>query len=311
MPNGDKVTAARPMFAGERANKALHLTPENVAKIRDYIHFSRVAQPVLWSWGAGELERWTAFNFIDAWVVSRHRLARPPFPWYATGAQALRWRSCHVSNDAPFSFFRGPCRCLITSLSVSECLRKVQTEIAEPTLPVRKWLGWFPLRGTPRIWRKMRKHDVLFLTDSADRGREWLFYSQFIAHGSGTMIRGQYRTPTAVWGLVLVVTLYGMYLVVSSYLGVPVLLVGRRTGGIRPLPFGEAVFLAISLPLAIVTLIVMHTVRRRTHHRVEEQEIVLTLKQLLNAEDAPQPGGRLELAVQQITAGDACERGQD
>ncbi len=196
-----------------------------------------------------------------------------------------------MSDTAPFGLFRGPQRCLATSLSVDECVRRLQTEIGKPTLLGRKWRGWYPLRSAPNISRKMRKRQVLFLTDTPDRGGEWFFYSKFIPHGSGTMISGQYRTPTTVWVLSLVVVLYGVYLVVSSYLGVPALILARRSGGMRVIPVTEAVLLAVGIPLFILIFLGIHGVLYRKKHRTEEQEILSAVKQLFAAEDAPHPRG--------------------
>jgi hypothetical protein len=47
-------------------NKALHLIPVNVVKIRDYHCLSRMESTVLKSWGAGELGRWAATQYTQS-----------------------------------------------------------------------------------------------------------------------------------------------------------------------------------------------------------------------------------------------------
>ncbi len=84
MPNGDKVTAARPMVAGERANKALHLTPVNVAKISGkFTLLPRSRARCCGRWAQVSLNVGTALRLFPGELLSNARPGVMPSPCYS------------------------------------------------------------------------------------------------------------------------------------------------------------------------------------------------------------------------------------
>ncbi len=189
-----------------------------------------------------------------------------------------------MPDDAPLGLFRGPHRSLSTPLSVDECVRRLRSDIGEPTLPLRARFGWYPLKRWPTISRKIRTREVLFITDTADRQHTWIFYSKITTHAASTHITGQYRVARALWAILALLVLYGVYLALGSLLEVPVLIIARR-GGWKVISPALAAWLAIFPPLVLLTIAAGQGRFRRKKHAQEEQEILMAVKQLLEAEE--------------------------
>ncbi len=179
----------------------------------------------------------------------------------------------------------GPRQTLLSTLSAEECLQRLHTQVGEAHVPFSSLTRWRPLAVDSAVWRKVRGNHFWLYTERAYSRNRWYFYGHVQAHDAATSIAGRYRTHTALWVMLGLALLYGLYLISGSMTGAMVFVIGRG-GGWEYLTLNKALILGLGVPALLLGMFALHGFLFRKKHHLEEQQLLACIKQVCVAEES-------------------------